>query len=416
MINALEEAIKLLEKEKNIKRDILFEAIENALLTACRSNYGKADNIKVAVDRESFEFSCIAVKEVVETQDDVEDKLLQIPLEEAVKVNPAAQIGDTVDVKIDSQSFGRIATQIAKNVILQKIREEERSAVYSIINDNLKKIMTGTVQRTDDSGNIIIDLGVSEGLLTKAEKVASEKFSIGERVKVFVVDVRKSNRGTRILVSRTHPDLVRRLFESEVSEIEDKTVEIKSIAREAGSRTKIAVYSNNPNVDAVGACVGMNGIRVNSIVRELRGEKIDIINWDENPGNLIQNALSPSKIVAVFADPEEKTAKVVVPDYQLSLAIGKEGQNARLAAKLTGYKIDIKSETQAKDAPGFRYEDYIDDEYYDEYEEGEEYADEEYSEEEYPEEEYSEEEYSDEEGEPAGGDDAQDVSEEAAEE
>ena len=339
----------------------------------------------------------------METQDDVEDKLLQIPLEEAVKIKPSAQVGDTVDVKIDSQSFGRIATQIAKNVILQKIREEERSAVFSIVNENLKKIMTGTVRRTDDSGNIIIDLDVSEGLLTKAEQVASENLMVGERVKVFVFDVRKSNRGTRILVSRKHPDLVRRLFESEVAEIQDKTVEIKSIAREAGSRTKIAVYSNNPNVDAVGACVGMNGIRVNSIVRELRGEKIDIINWDENPGNLIQNALSPSKIVAVFADPEEKTAKVVVPDYQLSLAIGKEGQNARLAAKLTGYKIDIKSETQAKDAPGFRYEDYLDDEYYDEYED-----------EEYSDEEYAEEEYADEEAEPAGTD--QDVSEEAAEE
>ena len=288
-------------------------------------------------------------------------------------------------------------------MILQKIREEERSAVFSIVNENLKKIMTGTVRRTDDSGNIIIDLDVSEGLLTKAEQVASENLMVGERVKVFVFDVRKSNRGTRILVSRKHPDLVRRLFESEVAEIQDKTVEIKSIAREAGSRTKIAVYSNNPNVDAVGACVGMNGIRVNSIVRELRGEKIDIINWDENPGNLIQNALSPSKIVAVFADPEEKTAKVVVPDYQLSLAIGKEGQNARLAAKLTGYKIDIKSETQAKDAPGFRYEDYLDDEYYDEYED-----------EEYSDEEYAEEEYADEEAEPAGTD--QDVSEEAAEE
>ena len=403
MNNALEEAIELLEKEKKIKRDVLFEAIENALLTACRSNYGKADNISVSVDRESFEFSCIAAKEVVETQDDVEDKLLQIPLEEAVKIKPSAQVGDTVDVKIDSQSFGRIATQIAKNVILQKIREEERSAVFSIVNENLKKIMTGTVRRTDDSGNIIIDLDVSEGLLTKAEQVASENLMVGERVKVFVFDVRKSNRGTRILVSRKHPDLVRRLFESEVAEIQDKTVEIKSIAREAGSRTKIAVYSNNPNVDAVGACVGMNGIRVNSIVRELRGEKIDIINWDENPGNLIQNALSPSKIVAVFADPEEKTAKVVVPDYQLSLAIGKEGQNARLAAKLTGYKIDIKSETQAKDAPGFRYEDYLDDEYYDEYED-----------EEYSDEEYAEEEYADEEAEPAGTD--QDVSEEAAEE
>ena len=223
--------------------------------------------------------------------------------------------------------------------------------------------------------------------------VPGEHLKPTDRIKVYIIDVRTTNRGPRILVSRTHPELVKKLFEQEVAEIQDKVVEIKSIAREAGSRTKIAVYSNDPKVDAVGACVGVNGIRVNNIVDELRGEKIDIINWDENPGNLIQNALSPAKIVAVFADPEEKTAKVVVPDYQLSLAIGREGQNARLAAKLTGYKIDIKSETQAKDAPGFRYEDY-EDEYYEDDEYDEEYQDDgEYSEDA----EYSEEEYSDEE-------------------
>lgn len=215
-----------------------------------------------------------------------------------------------------------------------------------------------------------------------------EVFKPTERIKVYILEVKNTPKGPRILVSRTHPELVKRLFESEVTEIKDGTVEIKSIAREAGSRTKMAVWSNNPNVDAVGACVGMNGARVNAIVDELRGEKIDIVNWDENPGNLIQNALSPAKIVAVFADPDEKTAKVVVPDYQLSLAIGKEGQNARLAARLTGYKIDIKSETQAKDAPGFRYEDYLDDEYdeeegefEEEYEDGYEEAGEELSEE-----------------------------------
>ena len=227
-----------------------------------------------------------------------------------------------------------------------------------------------------------MNLGRADGLLNEKEQVPGEHLKPTDRIKVYIVDVRTTNRGPRILVRRTHPELVRRLFEQEVTEIKDGTVEIKSIAREAGSRTKIAVFSNDPNVDAVGACVGVNGVRVNNIVDELRGEKIDIINWDENPGNLIQNALSPAKIVAVFADPEEKTAKVVVPDYQLSLAIGREGQNARLAAKLTGYKIDIKSETQAKDAPGFRYEDYVDDEYYeDEYDE--EYEDGEYAEDEY---------------------------------
>ena len=392
MNTELKEAIEALEKEKNIMRETLFEAIENALLTACKSNYGRVDNIKAWVDRDTFEYYCTAEKEVVETKDDVEDKLTQIALEDAVKINPAVRPGDKVEVKINSQSFGRIATQIAKNVILQKIREEERSAIYDYYIKMQKNIVTGIVQRIN-GGNISVNLGRAEGLLNEKETVPGEHLKPTDRIKVYIIDVRTTNRGPRILVSRTHPELVKKLFEQEVAEIQDKVVEIKSIAREAGSHTKIAVYSNDPKVDAVGACVGVNGIRVNNIVDELRGEKIDIINWDENPGNLIQNALSPAKIVAVFADPEEKTAKVVVPDYQLSLAIGREGQNARLAAKLTGYKIDIKSETQAKDAPGFRYEDY-EDEYYEDDEYDEEYQDdEEYSEDA----EYSEEEYSDEE-------------------
>ena len=392
MNTELKEAIEALEKEKNIMRETLFEAIENALLTACKSNFGRVDNIKAWVDRDTFEYYCTAEKEVVETKDDVEDKLTQIALEDAVKFNPAVRPGDKVEVKINSQSFGRIATQIAKNVILQKIREEERSAIYDYYIKMQKNIVTGIVQRIN-GGNISVNLGRAEGLLNEKETVPGEHLKPTDRIKVYIIDVRTTNRGPRILVSRTHPELVKKLFEQEVAEIQDKVVEIKSIAREAGSRTKIAVYSNDPKVDAVGACVGVNGIRVNNIVDELRGEKIDIINWDENPGNLIQNALSPAKIVAVFADPEEKTAKVVVPDYQLSLAIGREGQNARLAAKLTGYKIDIKSETQAKDAPGFRYEDY-EDEYYEDDEYDEEYQDdEEYSEDA----EYSEEEYSDEE-------------------
>ena len=391
MNTELKEAIEALEKEKNIMRETLFEAIENALLTACKSNFGRVDNIRAWVDRDTFEYHCTAEKEVVESKNDVEDKLTQIALEDAVKINPSAKVGDMVQVKINSQSFGRIATQIAKNVILQKIREEERSAIYDYYIKMQKNIVTGIVQRIN-GGNISVNLGRAEGLLNEKETVPGEHLKPTDRIKVYIMDVRTTNRGPRILVSRTHPELVKKLFEQEVAEIQDKVVEIKSIAREAGSRTKIAVYSNDPKVDAVGACVGVNGIRVNNIVEELRGEKIDIINWDENPGNLIQNALSPAKIVAVFADPEEKTAKVVVPDYQLSLAIGREGQNARLAAKLTGYKIDIKSETQAKDAPGFRYEDY-EDEYYEDDEYEEEYAEDG----EYAEEEYSDEEYSDEE-------------------
>ena len=371
MNKELKEALDALEKEKNVSKDTLFEAIENALLTACKNHFGKADNVKVEIDRDTCDYVCYAEKTVVETPEEVEDPMLQITLAEAQEIDPDAQIGGTVHVEINSQSFGRIATQIAKNVILQKIREEERSAVYQYYFEKQKDIVTGIVQR-NLGRNISVNLGRADGLLGEKEQVPGEHLRPTQRVKVYILEVRDTPRGPRILVSRTHPELVKRLFEQEVAEIHDGTVEIMSIAREAGSRTKIAVCSNDPNVDPVGACVGMNGARVNNIVDELGGEKIDIVNWDENPGNFIQNALSPAKIVAVFADPEEKTAKVVVPDYQLSLAIGREGQNARLAARLTGYKIDIKSETQAKDAPGFRYEDYLDDEAYEdgEYEDG----------------------------------------------
>ena len=365
MNKELIEAMDILEKEKEISKETLFEAIENSLLTACRNHFGKADNVTVSMNRETGDFKVVAEKEVVATPEEVEDDCLQIALEDALKYNKKAEVGGTVSVEIKSKEFGRIATQNAKNVILQKIREEERNVVYNQFYEKEKDVVTGIVQRYIGR-NISIDLGKADAILNENEMVKGEVFKPTERIKVYILEVKNTTKGPRILVSRTHPDLVKRLFESEVAEVRDGTVEIKSIAREAGSRTKIAVWSNNPNVDAVGACVGMNGARVNAIVEELRGEKIDIINWDENPGNLIQNALSPAKIVAVFADPDEKTAKVVVPDYQLSLAIGKEGQNARLAARLTGYKIDIKSETQAKDAPGFRYEDYIDDEYEDE--------------------------------------------------
>ncbi|MCI9321332.1 MAG: transcription termination/antitermination protein NusA [Lachnospiraceae bacterium] len=373
MNKELMEALDILEKEKEISKETLFEAIENSLLTACKNHFGKADNVKVEIDRETCDFLVYAEKEVVETADDVTDKCVQISLEDARELSKKASVGDILNVEIKSKEFGRIATQNAKNVILQKIREEERSVIYNQYYEKEKDVVTGVVQRYMGK-NISINLGKADAVLNESEMVKGEVFRPTERIKVYILEVKSTPKGPRINVSRTHPELVKRLFESEVTEIKDGTVEIKSIAREAGSRTKIAVWSNNPNVDAVGACVGMNGARVNAIVEELRGEKIDIVNWDENPGQLIQNALSPAKIVAVFADPDEKTAKVVVPDYQLSLAIGKEGQNARLAARLTGYKIDIKSETQAKDAPGFRYEDYLD------YEEGEYDEDEEDSE------------------------------------
>jgi len=395
MNKELLDALEILEREKEISRETIFEAIENSLITACKNHFGKSENVRVEIDRETCEYRVFAAKEVVE---EVEDKALEIKLEDALVIDPETEIGKMVDFEIKSKEFGRIATQNAKNVILQKIREEERSVIFNQFADKERDVVTGIVQRFIGR-NISINLGKTDALLNENEQVKNEHFRIQDRIKVYVLEVKNTSKGPRILVSRSHPELVKRLFESEVTEIKDGTVEIKSIAREPGSRTKMAVWSHNEHVDPVGACVGLNGTRVSSVVDELRGEKIDIINWDENPGNLIQNALSPAKIVAVFADPDEKTAKVVVPDYQLSLAIGKEGQNARLAARLTGYKIDIKSETQAKDAPGFRYEDYMDeydeyDEYDDEYgeydEEYEEYEEGEYTEDEYEEGEYEE--------------------------
>ena len=359
MSRELMEALDILEKEKNISKESLFGAIENSLLTACRNSFGKADNVSVEMDRETCDFHVYANKTVVATKEEVLDPMTEIWIDDAREFQLDVAPGDTVRAELDSKNFGRIATQNAKNVILQKIREEERSAVCKEYFDKEHDIATGVVQRYLGR-NVSINLGRADALLNENEQIKGEAYRPNDCIKVYILEVRNGNKGPRILVSRTHPDLVKRLFEQEVTEIKDGTVEIKSIAREAGSRTKIAVSSNNENVDPVGACVGVNGSRVNLIVDELHGEKIDIIAWDENPGNLIQNSLSPAKIVAVFADPDEKTAKVVVPDYQLSLAIGKEGQNARLAARLTGYKIDIKSETQAKDAPGFRYEDYMD--------------------------------------------------------
>ena len=361
MSNNLKEAFEQLEKEKNISAEVLFNAIEASILNACRSNYGRSDNVRVEFDQDTFAHTILAKKIVVETKDDVMDPATEVALEDAIKSVSNAQVGDEVEVKLDSKDFGRIATQAAKNVMLQKIREEERNAVYDYFTEKQKTIVTGTVQRYMGK-NISINIGKADGILNEKEQVPGEKLYPSDRVKVYILEVKNTQKGPRIFVSRTHVELVKQLFEEVVTEIGDGLVEIKSIAREPGNRTKIAVYAEDPSIDAVGACVGMNGVRVNSIVDELKGEKIDIVNWDENPGNFIQNALAPARITMVFADPEDLTAKVVVPDDQLSLAIGKEGQNARLAVKLTGYKIDIKDETTAKDTPGFRYEDYFDDE------------------------------------------------------
>ena len=363
MNKELMEALDILEKEKNISKDTLLEAIENSLLTACKNHFGKADNVHVNINRETGDFAVYAEKIVVE---EVEDPAEQIALEKAKIMDSRYEVGDIVNVEIKSKEFGRIATQNAKNVILQKIREEERKALFNQYYGKERDVVTGIVQRYNGR-NVSINLGKADAVLMENEQVKGEVFRPTERIKVYILEVKDTTKGPKILVSRTHPELVKRLFESEVTEVRDGTVEIKSIAREAGSRTKIAVWSNDPDVDPVGACVGMNGARVNAIVNELRGEKIDIINWSDNPAILIENALSPAKVVFVMADDEEKTAKVVVPDYQLSLAIGKEGQNARLAARLTGFKIDIKSETQAREIEGFM-EEFDENEEYEEYE------------------------------------------------
>ena len=356
------EAMAILEKEKNISREVLLEAISQSLLQAYKNQYDKSENVSVNIDPDTAEYHIIASKEVVE---EVEDPSTQMTLADAQRINPAYRVGDVAEYEIESRNFGRIATQNAKNVILQKIREEERKSIYNQYIEKEHNIVTGVVQRFIGR-NISINLGRTDGWLAENEQVRSENLRPTQRVKVYVLEVRNLPKGPRVLVSRTHPELVRRLFEEEVAEIREGIIEIKAIAREAGSRTKIAVWSNDPDVDPVGACVGLNGSRVNMIVDELRGEKIDIVNWDENEAYLIENALSPAKVISVLADPDERTALVVVPDYQLSLAIGKEGQNARLAAHLTQYKIDIKSETQAR-------EEGIFDEYY---EDGEEYEEE----------------------------------------
>lgn len=388
MNTELLEALNILEKEKDISKETLLEAIENSLLNACKNHFGKADNVKVIMDRETCDYQLFAEKEVVE---EVEDTLEQISLEDARNIDGKYDIGDIVQIPIESKSFGRIATQNAKNLILQKIREEERKVVYDQYFEKEKDIVTGIVQRYVGK-NVSINLGKADAMLTENEQVKGEVFKPTERIKLYVVEVKNTTKGPKILVSRTHPELVKRLFESEVTEVKDGIVEIKSIAREAGSRSKIAVWSNDPDVDPVGACVGMNGARVNAIVQELRGEKIDIINWSDNPAILIENSLSPAKVISVMADPDEKAASVIVPDYQLSLAIGKEGQNARLAARLTGFKIDIKSESQAIESgelpenymelmEGVYEQEYEEEDYDDNYEDNYEENGEEFSEE-----------------------------------
>ncbi|RLQ95706.1 transcription termination factor NusA [Falsibacillus albus] len=365
MSTELLDALNLLEKEKGISRDILIEAIEAALISAYRRNFNQAQNVRIDLNLGSGTMRVFARKEVV---DEVFDSRLEISLEDAAKINPAYEVGDVVEIEVTPKDFGRIAAQTAKQVVTQRVREAERGIIYSEYVDREEDIMTGIVQRQDPRF-IYVSLGKIEALLPPSEQMQNESYKPHDRVKVFITKVEKTTKGPQIFVSRTHPGLLKRLFEIEVPEIYDGTVEIKSVAREAGDRSKISVQAENPEVDAVGACVGPKGSRVQAIVNELKGEKIDIVEWSEDPVVFVANALSPSKVLDVQVDEEEKATTVVVPDYQLSLAIGKRGQNARLAAKLTGWKIDIKSESEAREQgiyPRGNEEPAEEDSYYDE--------------------------------------------------
>ncbi|MBX9972446.1 transcription termination factor NusA [Cytobacillus firmus] len=346
MSSELLDALTLLEKEKGISRDVIIEAIEAALVSAYRRNFNQAQNVRIDLNLGNGTMRVFARKEVV---DEVFDPRLEISVEDAQKINPNYQVEDVVEMEVTPKDFGRIAAQTAKQVVTQRVREAERGIIYSEFIDREEDIMTGIVQRTDPKF-IYVSLGKIEAILPANEQMPNERYQPHDRIKVFITKVEKTTKGPQIFVSRTHPGLLKRLFEIEVPEIYDGTVEIKSVAREAGDRSKISVHSDNEEVDPVGSCVGPKGTRVQAVVNELKGEKIDIVKWSSDPVVFVANALSPSKVLDVIVNEDDKATTVVVPDYQLSLAIGKRGQNARLAAKLTGWKIDIKSETDAREA------------------------------------------------------------------
>ena len=334
-----------LAKEKGISPDVLFDAIEAALISAYRRNFGAVQNVRVALDRTTGVFQVFSRLKVVEA---IEDARQEITLEEAQKIDSRYEVEDFVETEITPKDFGRIAAQTAKQVVVQRLKEAERGIIYDEYAAKEGDIVTGMIHRVEraEQKNVYLEIGKTEAVLMPSEQIPHELYKSGERLKCYLLEVKKTNKGPQILVSRTHPGLLKRLFELEVPEIHDGSVEIRSVSREAGARSKIAVYSRDGNIDPVGSCVGPKGSRVQNVVNELRGEKVDIVKWDEDPAVYIANALSPSKVVSVEVFPDEKASRVVVPDYQLSLAIGKEGQNARLAAKLTGWKIDIKSEAQ----------------------------------------------------------------------
>ena len=359
-------ALEQLEKEKGIDKEIIIDALEQALISAYKKNFGSAQSVEVSIDRRTGEIRVYALKSIVE---ELTDPATEMSLEQANRFGSDFEIGDMVEVEVTPKKFGRIAAQTAKQVVMQRIREAERGLIFDEFSNREEDIVNGVVSRFDRK-NIIIDLGRVEAVLPPSEQTPGEKYNVHDRIKIYVINVKKTSKSPQIYVSRTHPGLVKRLLELEVPEIADGTVEIKTIAREAGSRTKIAIFSRNENVDPVGACVGQRGGRIRAIVDELRGEMIDVIKWSSNDEEYIAASLSPAKVLQVDLDDESKVARVVVPDFQLSLAIGKEGQNARLAAKLTGWKIDIKSESQLRDHIesqlfNMNSESYNDDEYED---------------------------------------------------
>ncbi len=348
------QALQQIEKEKGISKEILVDAINAALVSAYKKNFGSAQNVKVTIEPETGNVKVFSQKTVV---DEIDNPLLEISKEEARTISPIYQIGDIVEVEVTPKNFGRIAAQTAKQVVVQRIREAERGVIFQEYMNRENEIVNGMVQRWEKN-NVMIDMGRTEAVLPPSEQIEKEEYTPGSRLKLYIVEVKMTTKGPQIVVSRTHPGLVKRLFELEVPEIFDGIVQIKGISREAGARTKIAVHSTDPNVDPVGACVGPKGVRVQSIVNELKGEKIDIVKWSEDIREFIASSLSPAKVVSVEINEDEKAARVIVKDYQLSLAIGKEGQNARLAARITGWKIDIKSESQVEVRKGEEGETY----------------------------------------------------------
>jgi len=339
------QTLKELAYEKGIDEELLFETIEAALISAYRRNFGSAQNVRIALSRETGAFRVFAIKTVVE---EAENDITDISLAQARAINPDYAVGDVIEIEMTPANFGRIAAQTAKQVVMQRLREAERGIVYEEYMNRSADIVTGIVQRVEGR-NVFVDIGRAEAVLMATEQMPTETYNYGDTLRAYIIEVKRTSRGPQIMLSRTHPGLLKKLFELQVPEMQEGVVEIKSIAREAGSRSKIAVASSEERVDPIGACVGPHYMRVQAVVDELAGEKIDIVKWSEDPATYIANSLNPAKVISVAVNEAEKVSRVIVPDYQLSLAIGKEGQNARLAAKLTGWKIDIKSESQAQE-------------------------------------------------------------------